>query len=138
MILIKPPLRTVDNWGQGYYGAPRGSRKHKGIDFAAFPGSEILAEKYGRVSKLGYPYDDDDDNDGKPDFNYVEIRDPLGNKCRYFYVLPSVKVGDMIASGQAIGTVQDLESKYEGITPHVHIEVKDKDGKFFDPSEYIS
>ena len=136
-MIIKPPPRTVDNWGQGCYGAPRGSRKHKGEDFACVPGSEICAEKYGRVTKIGYPYDDDEDHDGKPDFTYIEIEDPTGNKCRYFYVKPSVLVGDMVQSGQVIGTSQALGGKYEGITEHIHIEVKDKDGVFFDPKDYL-
>lgn len=136
-MIIKPPARTVDNWGQGHYGAPRGSRKHKGVDFACYPGSEVCAEKYGRVTKIGFPYADDDDFDGRPDFTYVEIQDPTGNKGRYFYVEPSVKVGDMVQSGQVIGTTQELGKKYPDITEHMHFEVKDKDGKFFDPSEYL-
>jgi len=136
-MLIKPPIRTVDCFGQGCYGAPRGSRRHKGIDFSCYPGSEICAEKYGRVSKIGYPYDDDDDNDGKPDFTYVEIRDPMGNKGRYFYVKPSVAIGDMVQSGQVIGTSQELGKKYPDITEHMHFEVKDINGAFFDPSDYI-
>jgi len=136
-MLIKPPVRTVDNWGQGYYGAPRGSRKHKGIDFACLPDSEVLAERAGMVTKIGFPYDDDDDHDGKPDFTYVEIGDVENNKARYFYVKPSVSPGDIVRSGQVIGVIQSLENKYPGITPHLHFEVKDGDGKFFDPSEYL-
>lgn len=135
-MLIKAPIRIVDNWGRGDYGAPRGSRKHKGKDFCCAPGSEILAHKHGRVTKIGYPYDDDEDHDGKPDYTYVEIEDPRGNKCRYFYVKPLVTVGDMIATGQLIGTSQALGPKYDGISEHVHIEVKDKDGVFFDPEDY--
>jgi len=136
-MLTKPPQRTIDTWGAGHYGANRGSRKHKGIDFACYPGSSICAEKYGRVTKIGYPYDDDEDNDGKPDFTYVEIQDPLGFKARYFYVVPAVAVGDMVQSGQSIGISQELGKKYHGITEHIHFEVKDKDGKFFDPAEYL-
>ena len=136
-MLIKPPVRIVDNFGQGCYGAPRGSRRHKGVDFACYPGSEICAEMFGRVTKIGYPYDDDDDNDGKPDFTYVEIEDTAGNKARYFYVKPCVTKGDMVNSGQVIGTTQELGKKYQGITEHMHFEVKDKDGVFFDPDLYF-
>jgi len=136
-MLIKPPVRTVDNFGQGCYNAPRGSRRHKGIDFSCYPGSEICAEMFGRVTKIGYPYDDDDDNDGKPDFTYVEIEDTAGNKARYFYVKPCVTKGDMVNSGQVIGTSQELGKKYKGITEHMHFEVKDKNGVFFDPELYF-
>jgi len=90
------------------------------------------------VTKLGFPYADDADRDGRPDYDYVEITDPDGFKCRYFYVKPAVLVGDMVASGQSIGTSQELGTKYDGITEHIHIEVKDPDGKFIDPMDYLS
>jgi len=136
-MLIKPPVRTVDNWGQGYYGAPRGSKKHKGKDFACFPDSEILANKHGIVTKIGFPYDDDEDHDGKPDFMYVEIKDIEGYKARYFYVHPSVLPGDVVQAGQVIGAIQSLDNKYPAITPHLHFEVKNPAGIFFDPDDYL-
>ena len=136
-MLMKPPNRTSDKWGQGHFGAPRGSRTHKGIDFACHPGTAICAEMFGIVTKIGYPYDDDEDHDGKPDFTYVEIKDPRGSKARYFYVDPCVKVGDIIPTGQVIGITQRLGGKYPDITEHLHFEVKDKNGVFIDPSDYL-
>jgi murein DD-endopeptidase MepM/ murein hydrolase activator NlpD len=137
MPTIKMIGRTVDYWGQGHYGAPRGSRKHKGEDFECTPGSKVLSEFWGEVTKHGFPYDDDDDHDGKPDYNYIEIKDANGNKCRYFYVKPLVAVGTYVLPGQVIGIAEDIAKKYPDITPHIHIEVKDECGKFFDPKDYL-
>jgi murein DD-endopeptidase MepM/ murein hydrolase activator NlpD len=135
-MFIQPPLRVVDNWGQGHYGAPRGSRKHKGKDFACYPGSIIRSVKSGIVTKIGYPYDDDNDHDGKPDFTYVEITDTNGCKARYFYVKPCIAKGEWAYRGDVIGETQELGKKYEGITEHMHFEVKNEDGIFFDPDYY--
>ena len=138
MLLTIPPIRASDNWGDGHYGASRGMRrKHKGIDYACYPGTTIKSIKYGQVTKLGFPYDDDEDGDGKPDFDYVEITDPAGNRARYFYVKPCVAAGDMIQSGQDIGVTQELGKKYKGITEHLHLEVIGHDGKHFDPAGYL-
>jgi murein DD-endopeptidase MepM/ murein hydrolase activator NlpD len=137
MLLTIPPKRISDKWGYGHYLAPRGDHKHKGQDFACYPNSEIKAIKYGQVTKIGFPYDDDEDQDGRPDFTYVEIEDPMQNRAQYYYVEPSVKVGDMIQSGQTIGYTQALGGKYNEITEHLHLQVKDKHGVYFDPNTYL-
>ena len=138
MITIIPPKRISDNWGDGHYLASRGiNRKHKGQDFACYPFSEIKAYYGGMVTKIGFPYDEDEDQDGRPDFTYVEIEDPRGNKAQYYYVEPSVKVGDMVQQGQTIGYTQELGGKYNLITEHLHLQVKDKHGVYFDPNTYL-
>ena len=130
---IKPPLRKVDRWGMGHYHAPRGNRLHNGMDFAALPESEVLANYPGRVTKLGYPYSDD------LSFRYVEVTmpAPTEHKLRYFYINPSVKMGDTISEGQVLGTVQDLTTRYKDIINHFHFEVKTQDGDYIDPKEYL-
>ena len=138
MLTIIPPKRISDNWGDGHYLASRGiNRKHKGQDFACYPGSEIKAIVAGVVTKIGFPYDDDEDQDGRPDFTYVEIKDAHGNKAQYYYVEPIVKVGDYIISGRTIGNTQALGGKYSKITEHLHLQVKDKHGVYFDPNTYL-
>lgn len=129
-MLIKPPPRTADTHGMGHYHAPRGNRLHNGIDVACWAGSEVLAIHPGKVTKLGYPYAD------KPQYRYVQVTDPNGRDFRYFYVEPGVRVGDDILQHEAIGIAQDLQPVYPGITPHIHVEIKDS-GDFIDPTGFV-
>ena len=125
--------RKQDKWGCGAYQAPRGNRKHNGIDYCCPPESLVMAQKGGRITKIGYAYGDD------LSFRYIEIKDHLGEYARYFYVEPSLKQGDMLAMGEIIGHSQKLGDRYEGITEHVHFECFELiDGKkeYFDPETY--
>lgn len=54
--LSKIELRGNDPTGAGWYGAKRGSRKHKGLDLVAKPGTPVMSPINGHVSKIGYPY----------------------------------------------------------------------------------
>jgi len=67
MILAGLPTRGTDTHGSGKWMAPRGSRKHKGVDFACYPDTEIYSGSAGQVTKLGYPYAD------KLQYRYVEV-----------------------------------------------------------------
>lgn len=125
------PRRTSDSFGSGHYGAPRGSRIHSGIDFAARPHSLLLSPIAGEVTKLGYPYSDD------MEFRYVEVTDSDGLRHRFFYIFPGVAFGETIDVGDPLGTVQDLEPRYPGITPHAHYEIRQDPGNLpIDPDEY--
>ena len=127
MITSILPVRGNDAHGSGAWGASRGSRTHKGIDFAAFPLTRICSPIDGECTKLGYPYGDD------LSFQYVEVTDERGRQHRFFYLEPLVKVGDTIKTGQPLGTVQDLERRYHGITPHCHYEIK-RNGEYLNPA----
>lgn len=139
------PERKTDSYGSGHYGAIRTSsdrkgqkkqRGHNGKDFACYPNTTIHSTIHGTVTKLGYPYGDD------LSFRYVQITDIEKNDHRFFYVEPSVNIGDKINSGQAIGKTQKLGDRYPPkknfpITEHLHYEVKDKDGKYIDPEIFL-
>jgi murein DD-endopeptidase MepM/ murein hydrolase activator NlpD len=131
---IIPPLRGQDSQGSGAFGASRGSRTHNGIDIACMKGSQVLSVCAGKVTKLGYPYNPNDEKKGH--LRYVQVTDKDGNDVRYFYVKPSVKVGDTVLSDWIIGEVQGLTDIYEGITDHYHFEVK-KDGAIINPHDYL-
>lgn len=120
-------MRGRDAQGMGYYQAPRGARTHNGVDFVAVPGEPVKAFLGGVVSKLGHPYAD------KPLFRYVEIT-RANSAVRYFYVSPSVAVGDHIKPGDVLGTCQELP--YHGITQHFHLEIR-VGGEFVDPIPYL-
>lgn len=131
--MIKAELiqRPQDKWGNGAFGAPRGKRKHRGIDFACLPGTKILRPVSGIISKLGYPYSDD------LLFRYVEIT-TINDKARHriFYITPLLIDGKIIRLNDVIGFSQDLTGRYQGITPHIHYEIIDSGGDYINPMNY--
>jgi len=130
-----PEIRN-DSRGHGYYGAPRGKRKHRGIDFVCEPDQDIIAFREGVVTKLGYPYSDD------LSWRYIEITDSNGYEWRYFYVTLIHEVGETVLPDDIIGFAQDISQRYkhpdkEDMQPHYHLEIK-KDGEYFDPMPFIA
>jgi murein DD-endopeptidase MepM/ murein hydrolase activator NlpD len=117
--------RTSDQYGYGHFGAPRGTRTHNGQDYKCPAGCAVLSPCSGEVTKLGYPYADD------LSFRYVQIT-KNGRDHRIFYVFPWVAVGEEIEEGREIGSAQDLEKRYPGITPHIHYEIREN-GEFINP-----
>ena len=147
MIKISPPIRGQDSQGSGAFGAPRGSRTHIGIDLACMKGSKVLSVCDGKVTKIGYPYSQGEPKDEWPKWErnkflkkkalrYVQVTDSNGYDVRYFYIEPSVKVGDEVLSGWTLGAVQGLANIYEGILEHFHFEVK-KNGEIINPHTYL-
>lgn len=136
MIKITPPQRTGDKHGSGAWHAPRSYGTHRGIDYAVWPGSLVHSGTVGIVTKVGFPYYDSKDT-SKNHYRYVEVTTPLEYKLRYFYIEPCVVLGDTISLDQPLGTAQDLTSVYEGITPHVHIGVKNPQGAYINPETYF-
>ncbi len=132
-MLIDAPIRGTDVYGSGAYQAPRGGRRHKGIDIACYKGSTVLSAADGTVTKIGYPYDPSDPKKGH--LRYVQVTDGQGYDARYFYVSASVEVGDLIKRGDKLGTTQGLAEIYPGITDHFHFEVL-SDGNPVSPMEY--
>ena len=131
MIKLIPPQRTTDKHGSGAWHAPRSYGKHRGIDLACLAGSTVLSATVGMVTKLGYMYNDD------LSYRYVEVRTPLDYRVRYCYVEPSVEIGDHVSVDQPIGVVQDIAARYEGITPHIHLGVKNFKGENINPELYF-
>ena len=123
-------MRKPDNHGSGYFGAPRGNRVHYGIDYKAAKGSLVHSNVSGKITKLGYPYADD------LSYRYVQITTDEGLDYRFFYLEPSVVMGDLIVVGDILGIVQDLETRYKDITSHFHFEVK-RGNEYLDPSDYF-
>lgn len=131
MIKTIAPQRTNDIHGSGAWRAPRSYGKHNGIDYACLPESAILSSTVGMVTKLGYMYNDD------LSYRYVRIKTPLGYELRYCYVEPLVELGAKVSKDQIIGSVQDIAKRYEGITPHIHVSVKNPQGDYINPETYF-
>ena len=118
-----------DRAGDGAYGAPRGSRLHKGIDYACEVGSPVLSPVNGVITKLGYCYGDD------LSWRYVQVTDGDMHHYRLFYVEPTVKVGSTVTSNMTVGIAQDIGMRYQkqGMGPHLHLEVMTDKGEYIDP-----
>lgn len=129
------PIRN-DAGGQGHFGAPRGSRTHNGVDYQVKPGEPVYAPRRGIFKKTGYVYSRD------TEFTIVDITDD-DYTYRLMYVSPYhwLKPGMPVEEGQPVGYAQDVGTKEgrdglyrdQGITPHVHLEVRDKTWRAIDP-----
>ncbi len=127
-------IRNQDSWGSGAFGAPRGSRKHNGLDISATHGEKIYSPINGKVIRKSFPY--------ATDLKYTGVVIEgqgvhLGISIKIFYMnpLPSI-IGTHIQAGEYIGAAQNLTTKYPKITNHIHLEVK-KNGSVLDPRTLI-
>ena len=125
MIYSILPKRGTDDFGSGAFEASRGNRRHKGIDYACYPGTIIQSPVIGTVTKLGYPYSDD------LSFRYVEITSHGSTgRHRLFYVEPSVELEQVIKIGDIIGHAQDIAGRYntaeKTMKNHIHYEIISK------------
>lgn len=119
----------------GYQSSPFGrrsdpfhgrARQHKGVDFAARRGTEIVAVAAGVVTwagrKSGYGWT-------------VELSHADGYSTLYAHNQRNlVRVGELVQRGQTIALVG---SSGRSTGPHLHFEVK-KGGRQVDPSGYIA
>ena len=111
-------VREGDAWGDGRFGASRGDRLHKGVDFLATEGERISAPCDGVVRRIGQCYVDTDE------YKLIEIH-AAGALVRVFYVTPGVAPGDAVSIGDTIGHAQDISRRYApGMHNHVHLEVR--------------
>ena len=137
MIAKKLKPRGTDDWGDGSFGAPRGGHTHRGIDYCADPGDEIMAPIAGSVTKLGYPYAPKPGD--KTTYRYVEITDYAGRRHRVFYCEPVVELGQHVTLNTVIGLAQDIAGKYHRedrgpMKNHCHYEILDLEGKPVNPT----
>lgn len=121
-------FRRYDNHGSGAFGASRGLRKHIGVDLKAEPGEKVYAPFAGEITKYGWAY-------ANEDYRYIEITGE-NHRVRLFYseLDPAHFVGKEIFEDQFLGVIQDLTTKYEGITNHLHFELYDLAGNIIDPT----
>src|SRR5690606_17423807 len=111
---------------------------HKGIDFRAITGANVVAAIDGMVTEV---VDTKEDNwhpqEGKQSFgNYIKIETVDENILIVYAHLQGannilVKTGDTIRRGQTIATSDNTGSSYGA---HLHFEVR-KDGESVDPFE---
>lgn len=110
-------FRGNDPTGHGYYGAKRGTKKHKGVDLVSIPEEDVFASIHGIVTKLGQVYK-------KPaKFKYVEITNDV-YRIRLMYCKPSVKLNQRIFECDIIGNAQDIAGYWNSkMKNHIHMVV---------------
>ena len=130
--LDKLVLRGKDATGNGWFGASRGFREHKGVDYVGKVGDPVYACTSGIV-RVGRVYE----AEKKKKFKLVEITNQ-GNKHPHYktqemYVTPCVKTGDYVEEGELIGRLQAIGDFYgHGMPNHCHVKVV-KNGLLTDP-----
>lgn len=124
--MYRLPFDGVYGISQGFGETDTNPNGHTGIDYLCPCGTPVLASASGTVTYVGWM------NGG---YGYcVFITHPDGNVTIYEHLLTNIPVVPMqhVAQGDVIG--------YSGSTgnstgPHLHFEVRDKDGKPFDPQK---
>lgn len=110
----------VDSGGDGHYGASRrkanGTRyAHKGTDFEGTPGQPVKAPISGIIKRKAKPYTNGE-------YSGCVIVGKSG-VCKMFYLVVSPNlVGTPVIQGSIIGVMQDISKRYQGVTPHVHLQ----------------
>ncbi|XP_035194646.1 leukocyte cell-derived chemotaxin-2 [Oxyura jamaicensis] len=108
-------IRGCDRHGCGHYNAPRGVKKHKGVDVVCTDGSAVYAPFAGKIDRQAKPYGNSNAID-----NGIQLSG--GGFCiKMFYIKP-VKYSGTIKKGEKIGVLLPMQSVYRGITSHVHIQ----------------
>lgn len=121
-------LRDCDPFGCGNFGAPRGTRKHNGIDLIVSPGQDIFSPITGKVTRIAYPYASDLSYKG------LEIVNEQ-YKVKIFYINPTVAIPSVVTAGQKIAEAQNIAAKYGStMTNHVHFEVRNALNQVIDPT----
>lgn len=111
-------VREADAWGEGHFGAGRGDRKHKGVDYLATPGERVACPVDGFIRRIGRCYGD------TPEYKLVEINTGPA-WVRVLYVDPEVMPGDEVFAGDTLGYAQDIAARYSAtMSNHVHLEVR--------------
>ncbi|MEA5051791.1 MAG: peptidoglycan DD-metalloendopeptidase family protein [Oscillospiraceae bacterium] len=100
-------------------------RTHNGVDYAAAEGAPVSAVYSGEVVRA----------ESDPLWGYVvEVKLDTGYTAVYANLaLLSVKAGQRVSQGDALGTVGSTALLESGETPHLHFEIKSGD-KYVDPA----
>jgi len=114
-------IRKSDNWGSGYFGAPRGNRPHLGIDLIYSPDEEIRAPFDLTINRVSYPY-------ASSPYSGIAFTTSSGDTNydgRLWYMLPDFgSIGKSFKRGQIIGVAQQINEKYPGMINHVHLQLE--------------
>lgn len=117
----------ADSGGDGHYGSSRtnGSKRyaHKGTDFSGTPGQPVRTPISGVIKRKANPY-------AGESYSGCLIVGKSG-VCKMFYLEPNPDlIGHFVSKGDVIGVMQDISKKYDGVTPHVHVQFDEFNPEF--------
>ena len=118
--MISPTGKGIrsDSEGDGHYGSSRGSRIHRGVDFLADSGQEIVAPFDMTIKRIAYPYRD------MTMIGIEWIRGKSSGKMFYFDPIIGL-IGSEVKQDQVIGFAQGV-SEYHNLPNmknHIHFQV---------------
>ena len=123
-------MRRPDKWGGGNYRASRkkGMRLHQGVDYTCKPGQDVVSPITGVIMREARPYAD-------PEWVYRYSGLVIYNdycSLKLFYLEPIRHlIGTKVRMGDKVGIAQDISERYEGMAPHVHLEISSVDPEIF-------
>ncbi|CAD5111521.1 DgyrCDS825 [Dimorphilus gyrociliatus] len=130
--------RHCDGNGCGHYGAPRGSRRHNGIDLRCEADSDIYAPFPGTIVRRSRPYPDNRCcNDGLH-YRGIGAWSEYEFSIWYNKMVPN-GIGKTFSTGDKIGTHIGLHCSgcYSlAMTDHSHFQLY-KNGVIVNPTEYV-
>lgn len=124
-------LRGSEPTGNGWYGAKRGSRKHKGLDIKASAGESIYSPISGKIVRVGQVYT------FTKRFKLIVIANDT-YEVKIMYIDPvEFEKGMYVDYGTYIGKNQNISSYWGGkMINHIHFEVR-KHGLLTDPEPLL-
>ena len=123
-------MRKADKWGKGCYRASRGKgmRLHKGADYVCEPGQDVVSPITGVIMREARPY-------GDPEWVYRYSGLVIYNdycSLKLFYLEPIRHlIGTKVRMGDKVGVAQDISERYEGMIPHIHLQMDSVNPQIF-------
>lgn len=104
----------------------RGGRVHTGVDIAAPKGTPLYANVGGKVTATGY---------NSLSGNFVKVKDDKGLSHFYGHLDKiTTKIGQIVQIGSQLGNIGNTGNS---TGPHLHYQIADKNGKTFNPINYV-
>lgn len=129
--LDKIILRGNDPTGHGYYGAKRGTRKHKGLDLVGNYNDCVYSPIHGTITRVGQVYKHTDK------FKLIEIVNETYRVKLMYVEIEGVEVGQRVFEGYIVGKLQDVASYWNPkMMNHLHFELY-KNGLLTDPEPLL-
>ena len=134
--LVIPPVKNgemLDNFTDSelvFHETYQDYRTHNGVDILTKKDTPVVAVKNGVVIKNEFDYEDGYTVEIEHDDGLVSVYKNLAND-------KTVKVGQVVKSGETIGTVGDSAVSESCMESHLHFEIKE-DTIEVNPTDYIT
>ncbi len=107
-----------DSQGDGHYGASRGTRKHRGVDYECIPSQIVYAPISGKITRRVQVYKDSKKWVG------IEIAGRRMTIKLFYVTTDPIRIGTDVKCGEPVGLAQDISERYSPeMIPHVHCEI---------------